>query len=92
MYLHLGGEKVVKTKDIIGIFDMDTSTVSKNTRDYLNKAEKNGEVVTVSFDLPKLWWFAPKSKGKKRCIYLKYRQPHLISVIYQKIFTFSFIF
>ena len=36
MYLHLGGDKVVKTKDIIGIFDMDTSTVSKNTRDYLN--------------------------------------------------------
>ena len=36
MYLHLGQDTVVKKKDIIGIFDMDTTTVSKISRDYLN--------------------------------------------------------
>ncbi|MBQ2774964.1 MAG: DUF370 domain-containing protein [Clostridia bacterium] len=53
MYLHLGQDTVVNMDEIVGIFDLDTSTVSKATRDYLAKAEKDGLVVNVSFDLPK---------------------------------------
>lgn len=53
MFLHLGESTVVNTKDIIGIFDMDTSTVNKATRDYLNLAEKNKKIVYVNYDLPK---------------------------------------
>ena len=53
MYLYLGGETVINTKEIIGIFDMDTSTVNKATRDYLNLAEKNKKIVYVNYDLPK---------------------------------------
>ena len=40
MYLHLGEQKVVKKRDIIGIFDMDNTTVMKSTRTFLNNAEK----------------------------------------------------
>ena len=36
MYLHLGGEYVIKEEEVIGIFDLDTSTVSKHTRKFLN--------------------------------------------------------
>lgn len=53
MYLYLGGDIVVKTDDIIGIFDMDTSTVNKSTRDYLAKAEKEKRIVNVNYELPK---------------------------------------
>lgn len=53
MYLHLGQDTVIKTKDIIGIFDLDTSTISKHTRDYLAASEKSGKVVNVSYELPK---------------------------------------
>lgn len=53
MFLHLGDSTVVNTKDIIGIFDMDTSTVNKATRDYLSLAEKNKKIVYVNYDLPK---------------------------------------
>lgn len=53
MYLHLGQDKVVNMDEIIGIFDLDTSTVSKSTRDYLAKAEKDGCVTNVCTDLPK---------------------------------------
>ncbi len=53
MYLHLGQETVVMQDDIIGIFDLDNTTVSKATRDYLSKAEKRKQVVNVSFELPK---------------------------------------
>lgn len=53
MYLYLGGETVINTKDIIGIFDMDTSTVNKASRDFLSKAEKEKRVVYVNYELPK---------------------------------------
>lgn len=53
MYIYLGGDIAISTKDIIGIFDMDTSTVNKATRDYLSKAEKEKKVVYVNYELPK---------------------------------------
>lgn len=53
MFLHIGEDTVITDKKIIGIFDMDTSTVSKATRDYLRKAEKDGNVKYVNYDLPK---------------------------------------
>ena len=45
MYLHLGQDTVVKFDSVLGIFDMDTSTVSKFTRDFLSKAEKDANDV-----------------------------------------------
>ena len=65
MYLHVGKEIILKTEDIIGIFDLDTATVSKRTRDYLNKAEKAGEVVNVTTELPKSFIVCREKKGKK---------------------------
>lgn len=53
MYLHLGEKTVIRTEDIIGIFDLDTSTISKNTRDFLSLSEKEKKVINVSFELPK---------------------------------------
>ena len=47
MYLHLGENTVVRTDSIIGIFDMDTSTISKWTKDYLSNATKNKRVINV---------------------------------------------
>ena len=53
MYVYLGGDIAISTKDIIGIFDMDTSTVNKATRDFLSTAEKNKKVIYVNYELPK---------------------------------------
>lgn len=53
MYLHIGQETIIKTEDIVAIFDLDTSTVGKPTRDYLRKMEKEKKVITVSYELPK---------------------------------------
>lgn len=53
MYLHLGQRTVVTHDEILGIFDLDNTTVSKNTRDYLSKAEKENKIVYVSNELPK---------------------------------------
>ena len=53
MYLHWGENTVVRTDNIVGIFDMDTSTISKWTKDYLSNATKNKRVINVSMELPK---------------------------------------
>ncbi len=53
MYLHLGQETVVRTDDIIGIFDLENTSISKITKEFLAKAEQAGRVVNVSYELPK---------------------------------------
>lgn len=53
MYLYLGQETVISTGDIVGIFDLDNTSVSHLTRSYLSVAQKSGHVVVVSPDLPK---------------------------------------
>ena len=53
MYLYLGQETVVPTREIVGIFDLENTTISKTTRDFLAEAETNGRVITVSEELPK---------------------------------------
>lgn len=66
MYLHLGQETVVNDGEIVGIFDLETTTVSKNTRSFLTKAEKNKEVINVSYELPKSFIICSKGKRDKR--------------------------
>ncbi len=70
MYLHLGEDTIVKTKDIIGIFDMDTTTVMKSSRNFLNIAEKENRTITVSFELPKSFIVLKKPKDEKPLIYI----------------------
>ena len=53
MYIHLGNEVAVALSDITGIFDMDNTTVSYQTRDFLAAAQKKGIVIDVTEDLPK---------------------------------------
>lgn len=53
MYLHLGNDVVINTEKIVAMFDIDACTVSKKTRDYLAAAQKNGEVINVSYELPR---------------------------------------
>ena len=52
MYLSIGNDMAVREKSIIGIFDMDNTSTSKRTREFLNKSEREGEVVPCD-DLPK---------------------------------------
>lgn len=53
MYLHLGEKTHILADEVIGVFDIENTTVVKNTRNYLTCAQKSGKVVNVSYDLPK---------------------------------------
>ena len=52
MYLNIGNDMAVRDRSIIGIFDMDNTSTSKRTREFLEKCEKEGQVVPCD-DLPK---------------------------------------
>ena len=68
MYLHAGNNKIIREKDIIGIFDMDNSTVSHITRKYLALAEKEERLLAASDEIPKSF-IVYKENGKiKVCI------------------------
>ena len=49
MYLHLGQNTIVHESEILGIFDLDITSQSYRTRQYLNRAERNGEVAGYAF-------------------------------------------
>ncbi|MBQ7986255.1 MAG: DUF370 domain-containing protein [Clostridia bacterium] len=68
MYLHLGNDVVVDMTTVIGIFDMDNTTVSHQTRNFLAKAQKDGMVIDVAEDLPKS--FIVTESGGKTCVYI----------------------
>ncbi|MBR3791509.1 MAG: DUF370 domain-containing protein [Clostridia bacterium] len=53
MFLHIGNDVVVRKTDIIAVFDMDNTTISKQSRDFLTMAQKNDEVIDICDDLPK---------------------------------------
>ena len=52
MYLNIGSDMAVREKSVIGIFDMDNTSTSRRTREFLEKCEKVGLVVPCD-DLPK---------------------------------------
>lgn len=53
MLLHLGSDFVIHTKQIVGIFDLDQTTIGEKTRILLQKAEQDGILIDASEDLPK---------------------------------------
>ncbi len=68
MYLHLGNDCIVKKSDIIGVFDMDNTTITKQGRKFLTIAEKNKEVVYTTEDLPKSYIIA--NNNKQNTVYI----------------------
>lgn len=67
MYLHIGKGKTLKDSEIIGIFDLDTATVSSVTKNYINKKEKEGITEYSDFDLPRSFILCYKN-GKERVV------------------------
>ena len=52
-YLHIGMNVMVDPRRVIGIFDLDNTSTSKQTRRFLDGAEKEGVVQSACEDIPK---------------------------------------
>lgn len=69
MYLHLGCETLARHDEIIGLFDLDTATVSGLSRAFLSAAQGRGEIHALGNELPKSFILAGKPGGATR-VYL----------------------
>ena len=69
MYLHIGASVVIPQGDVVGIFDLDNTTASRITRDFLAGAEQAGQVITAGEDLPKSFVLCQTPLGARR-VYL----------------------
>ena len=65
MYLHPGGNKVIPLSDIIGIFDLDKTTVSKRSREFINYKEKEKKVILLDDDLPQSFIVTTGREGEQ---------------------------
>ncbi len=63
MYIHLGRDYVLNDRDIIGIFNLETTTITPRGREFLNYAQKNGAVVSLSDELPQSYVLADGRRG-----------------------------
>ena len=77
MYLHLGANYVINDKDILGIFDIETTTVSPITNKYLSLAQKSHKVVYTTYDLPRSFVVCSE-KGKTTVYVTQYNTSTLI--------------
>ena len=66
MYVHIGNGKMLRVSDILGIFDTDNSTVSKNTRTWLTGKEKRGKLESATDEIPKSFILTLDNKGDER--------------------------
>ena len=73
MYLHLGQDVVVNSEEIIGIFDLERTSTSRFTREFLRHADREMKVVTVSFEMPKS--FILCGRGKELTLYISQISP-----------------
>ncbi|MDP4179880.1 MAG: DUF370 domain-containing protein [Bacillota bacterium] len=68
MFLHIGGDIALPIKNIIAIMDIETTTISKDSKEFLKIAEEEGFIESISDDLPKS--FIITEIDKKSKIYL----------------------
>ena len=66
MYLDIGRDFSVRDKSIIGIFDLENTSTSRRTMEFLNHSEREGQVapcdelpksfiLTYEYGEPKVW-------------------------------------
>lgn len=65
MYLHVGNDYSVDIRDIVGIFDIENTTVGKCTKRLLDRAEKENSCVYATMDMPKSFIIVVKN-GQER--------------------------
>ena len=53
MYVNIGMDLAVRAQSVVGIFDLDNTSWSKWTRQFLADAQKEGSVIEATDELPK---------------------------------------
>lgn len=65
MYIHLGQDISIRDTDIIGIFDIENTSIGQDTRNFLKKATGRGLVINVSLEMPKSFIVCMDKNGRE---------------------------
>ena len=77
IYFNVCAGKSIKEKDVIGIFDMDTSTVSPVTRKLLSTAEKEKRTESPSYEIPKSFILYRAENGETKVCFSQFSSSSL---------------
>ena len=53
MYVHIGNNRIINEKRIVGLFDIDMTSLSESTKKLLSEAEKEGRLSLCDDGIPK---------------------------------------
>ena len=65
MYLHIGDNVAIPGRTVIGVFDLETTTVARDTRGFLEAAQRSGAVRDVCDDIPKAFVLTRRQAHKR---------------------------
>ena len=63
MYINIGGDFVVRDKDIVSIMDIENTSTSKITKEFFRK--KGKEIIYISSELPRSFIITDDKKSMK---------------------------
>ena len=52
MYINIAPDTVVRDCDVVGVFDIDKTSVGRDTKEFLKKAEQSGRIEVAAADIP----------------------------------------
>lgn len=74
MYIHLGNDTALSDSSIVGIFDIENTSVGRITKEFLSAAEKRGNTEYVSYEMPKAYVVC-SDKKKTEKVYITQVSP-----------------
>lgn len=77
MYLYLGQNVTVAEREILGLFDMDNTSWSFRSREFLERAEQEGRTRWLTEDLPRSFVLVQDQTGQT----LVYFSPFSVSML-----------
>ncbi len=83
-FVHVGLDMILPKENIIGIFDIDSLTVQKTSRDFLNNAQKENEIEDITTDLPISCILCDHPEKKQRIIFSSFSLPTLTARMKRK--------
>ena len=67
MFLHVGNNKNIRLRSVVGIFDMDNATLSAVSRRFLSQKQREGLVESAIEEIPKSFVLYKDGEEYKIC-------------------------
>ena len=67
MFLHVGNNKNIRLRNVVGIFDMDNATLSAVSRRFLSQKQREGLVESAIEEIPKSFVLYKDGEEYKIC-------------------------